>query len=290
VKVGAEDAFFDTPQRYADLAHDLLGTVDPRDRAAVLALWRQCVVEGWAWQPEYRINRKDGREVWATCAIKVVRDDARNILRVVGAMRDITRRKAQELALIQAKNDAEAASQAKSSFLATVSHEVRTPLNGLMGMVQAMERGELAPVQRERLEVIRSSSEGLLAILNELLDLSKIEAGKLTLEDGQFDIAELAGGACATFQAVAENKGVRFAADVSRAARGVYQGDPMRVRQILHNLVSNALKFTEAGEVRIAVSRRTGQLQIEVADTGIGMSADQQAPAWGWRSVTSWPS
>jgi PAS domain S-box-containing protein len=275
VKLGDESAYFDTPKDYEELVRDIWLTVDPRDRPMAQAAWRQFLADGTPYQPEYRTNRQDGREVWTTSAVKLVCDEEGRRLRLVGAMRDVTRRKAQEHALIEAKNAAEAANRAKSAFLATVSHEIRTPLNGLMGMAQAMSRGELDAVQRERLQVIRSSSEGLLAILNELLDLSKIEAGKLTLEEGELDIGELVKAACATFRGVADDKGVKLSARVSRSARGAYRGDPMRVRQILHNLVSNALKFTERGEVRIVVGRRSGRLQIEVADTGIGMNREQ---------------
>ncbi|HKR89097.1 MAG TPA: ATP-binding protein [Phenylobacterium sp.] len=194
-----------------------------------------------------------------------------------GAVQDVAKRKAQEQALIQARDEAEAANRAKSAFLATVSHEIRTPLNGLLGMAQAMARGPLEPVQRERLDIIRQSGEGLLAILNEVLDLSKIEAGKLTLEDGEFDVVELAEAACATFRAVAEGKDLSLALKVSPSARSVYRGDPMRVRQIVYNLVGNALKFTDRGGVTIAVARRGAALLLQVRDTGIGMTAEQQA-------------
>jgi PAS domain S-box-containing protein len=251
--------------------------IDPRDAPGVRAAWRKAKAAGMPFAAQYRIRSRDDRELWVACAAQVVHDEQGRPLRMVGALRDMTDRMGQEQALIQAKEEAEAANRAKSAFLAMVSHEIRTPLNGLMGMAQVMANGDLPPVQRERLEVIRSSSDGLLTILNELLDLSKIEAGKLTLEDCEFEIAELAAGACATFQAVAENKGLDFGLKVSRTARGAYRGDPVRLRQILHNLTANALKFTDHGAVRIDVGRRAGQLRIRVSDTGIGMTSAQQA-------------
>jgi PAS domain S-box-containing protein len=251
--------------------------MDPRDVPAVRAAWNETRTSDAPFAVQYRMKRDDDREVWIASSGRVVRDEHGAPLRMVGAMRDMTDRVGQELALVQAKEEAESANRAKSAFLAMVSHEIRTPLNGLMGMAQVMAKGELSPVQRERLEVIRTSSDGLLTILNELLDLSKIEAGKLTLEDCEFDIAELAAGACATFQAVAENKGLAFDLKVSPAARGAYRGDPVRVRQILHNLTANALKFTDHGRVQIAVGRRAGQVRIRVSDTGIGMTPAQQA-------------
>ena len=170
---------------------------------------------------------------------------------------------------------AEAANTAKSAFLATMSHEIRTPLNGVLGMAQAMAADELTEVQRERLVVIHRSGEALLAILNDVLDLSKIEAGKLELEATEFDIAELARGAHATFAATAQAKGLKFELTVSHGARGVYVGDTVRVRQILYNLVSNALKFTEAGKVKVTVGRRRGRLTLTVADTGIGIAPEK---------------
>ena len=262
--------------RYERLTKGVQGRIDPRDRAEVEAAWRRFLADETAFRAEYRVRGEAGEESWRVGAARLMRDAAGRPLRLVGALADISARKAQESALIEARDAAQSASRAKSVFIATVSHEIRTPLNGLMGMAQAMAHDELEPVQRERLEVIRSSSDGLLNILNELLDLSKIEAGKLTLEDGEFDLMELAVGVRSTFQAVAENKGLEFGLSVSRAARGAYRGDVMRLRQVLHNLVSNALKFTDRGAVRIGVRRRAGQLRIAVIDTGIGMSAEQQ--------------
>jgi len=195
---------------------------------------------------------------------------------LIGTVWKLSAHDARETALIEARDAARSASRAKSLFLAAVSHEIRTPLNGLMGMVEAMGRGELAPAQRERLDVIRSSSEGLLAILNQVLDLAKVEAGKLTLEESVFDLATLAADARSTFLALAEDKGLDLRLSMSAAARGSYRGDAMRLRQVLYNLVSNALKFTERGSIEIVVRRRAGQVRFTVTDSGIGMSAEQQ--------------
>jgi PAS domain S-box-containing protein len=170
----------------------------------------------------------------------------------------------------------EAASAAKSTFLATMSHEIRTPLNGILGMAQAMSGGELPAVQRERLEVIRQSGEALLAILNDLLDLSKIESGKLSLEEIEFDLGQVVLGAHATFTPIANRKGLSFNLSIAPEAEGHYRGDPTRLRQILYNLISNAIKFTDAGEVRVTVTRSDDRLRLEVRDTGIGMTAEQR--------------
>ena len=169
---------------------------------------------------------------------------------------------------------AETANAAKSAFLATMSHEIRTPLNGVLGMAQAMAAEELPDTQRERLAVIQQSGETLLAILNDVLDLSKIEAGKLTLEACDFDLGELTNGIAAIFRAQAEERNLKFELTIDEAARGWRRGDPTRVRQILFNLVSNALKFTPAGEVRVAIAATDGGIKVSVADTGVGIAPD----------------
>jgi two-component system, sensor histidine kinase len=172
---------------------------------------------------------------------------------------------------------AEAANEAKSAFLATMSHEIRTPLNGVLGMAQAMAVDKLSAIQKDRLEVIRQSGEALLAILNDVLDLSKIEAGRFELEQVEFDLGELMKGAHSAFTALANKKGLSFDLTVDEAAKGVYLGDPTRVRQILYNLISNALKFTEHGEVRVTAARTDDALALMVADTGPGIATDQIA-------------
>ena len=176
---------------------------------------------------------------------------------------------------------AEAANDAKSAFLATMSHEIRTPLNGVLGMAQAMAADPLSAVQRERLEVIRQSGEALLAILNDVLDLSKIEAGRFELETVAFDLGDLMKGAHSAFTALANKKGLSFALTVEEPAKGVYLGDPTRVRQILYNLISNALKFTEHGEVRVTAAQAATDageaLSLMVSDTGVGIAPDRVA-------------
>ncbi|WP_293386552.1 PAS domain-containing hybrid sensor histidine kinase/response regulator [Phenylobacterium sp.] len=277
IKVGAEANFFTEPSTYEELTRDIWSTTDPRDLPDVKAAWDRHCKDGAPYRPEYRIRRSDDREVWVQGAVRYLTDEDGRPLRMVGALQNITDRKASERALVQAKEEAESATRAKSAFLATMSHEIRTPLNGVLGMAQAMAMGEVTDQQRERLDVIRQSGESLLAILNDVLDLSKIEAGKLELEQAEFDISELARGAHATFAATAQAKGLSFELKVDRAARGVYVGDSVRVRQILYNLVSNGLKFTETGGVKVAVGRKGGTLSIAVADTGIGVAPSKLA-------------
>jgi signal transduction histidine kinase/ActR/RegA family two-component response regulator len=176
-----------------------------------------------------------------------------------------------------ARAAAETANAAKSQFLANMSHEIRTPLNGVLGMAQAMAAGELSPLQRERVEVIQTSGDMLLAILNDVLDLAKIEAGKLELETVPFDLVDIARSAKAAFEALSIKKGIQFEVEVGLGAVGVFRGDPTRIRQILYNLTANALKFTDRGVVRASIMRTASGLEIQVSDTGIGIPSDRLA-------------
>ncbi len=274
IKAGAHDSFFERTMTYEDLAPSLFRTIDKRDRPAVREAWRRHVEEGEPYRPQYRIDRQDGAEVWVESSIRVFHDKQGEAVRVVGAIQNINDRREAEYALRTARDEAEAANKAKSAFLATMSHEIRTPLNGVLGMAQAMAAEDLPAHQRERLDVIRQSGESLLAILDDVLDLSKIEAGKLELEETEFDIEQLARGAYAAFTAIAGRKGIDFSLTVEPAARGVYRGDSTRLRQVLYNLVSNAIKFTDTGEVQVRVGRAEGGLRLSVSDTGIGIAPE----------------
>jgi signal transduction histidine kinase/CheY-like chemotaxis protein len=279
-KAGAEESFFPEPRTYENIYRDVYASIDPRDRQLLADTWKAHLETGAPYHPEYRIARPDGAEVWVHGALKLFTDPNGRPTRLVGAVQEITDRKRAEQALVQAKLEAEAANQAKSAFLATMSHEIRTPLNGVLGMAQAMAAASLDPDQRARLEVVRESGEALLGILNDILDISKIEAGKIELETIAFDLAALATGAHANFASLASQKGVSFVLDTG-AAQGIYRGDPTRLRQILSNLISNALKFTAAGEVRVTLAHADGRLGVIVADTGVGMSPESLTTLFG---------
>ncbi len=178
--------------------------------------------------------------------------------------------------LVVARDQANAASVLKSQFLANMSHEIRTPLNGVLAMADVMSRDELGIRQRERLGVIRESGELLLSVINDVLDLSKIEAGRLELAVCDFSLDEMAEGAVSAFQVMATDKGLRFGVAVDPGAAGWWTGDPDRIRQVLNNLLSNAIKFTVEGAVAVRFALGpNGGLRLTVSDTGIGIAQDK---------------
>ncbi len=174
--------------------------------------------------------------------------------------------------LLASRQEAVAANEAKSAFLATISHEIRTPLNGVLGMAQILAMDDLTPVQRDRVAMVRRSGETLLALLNDVLDLSKIEAGKMTLETIAFDLDPLLQATVRAFDAQAQTKGLVLR--LNATAGGVYRGDPTRLQQVVANLISNALKFTETGHVEVEAHDGANGLTITVTDTGIGIAPD----------------
>jgi signal transduction histidine kinase/ActR/RegA family two-component response regulator len=173
------------------------------------------------------------------------------------------------------------ANASKSEFLATVSHEIRTPLNGILGMAQAMAVDDLSSAQRQRLEMIGQSGETLLLLLNDLLDLSKIEAGKFELHETSFEPSALCASTHDTFEPLASQKGLELQVQIDPSARGRYLGDGPRVRQILFNLTSNAIKFSQQGVVRLQARRDGEVLVFSVFDKGVGICADDLARLFG---------
>ncbi|TAJ69937.1 MAG: response regulator [Phenylobacterium sp.] len=177
--------------------------------------------------------------------------------------------------LEDARDRAESANIAKSQFLANMSHEIRTPLNGVLGMAQVLAQSDLQPADREKLQVIRNSGGALLALLNDILDLSKVEAGKMELDVAPFDLEQTVEAATRGFATLAAEKAVRFLVEVEPAAAGVWLGDGGRIRQVLANLTSNAVKFTAAGEVRVRVRRTDHGIACTVSDSGVGIAPDR---------------
>ena len=178
---------------------------------------------------------------------------------------------------VEARQEAERANAIKNQFLANLSHEIRTPLNGMMGMLQALQFGRLDPDQKAQLDVLHASSHGVLSILNDLLDISKIEAGKLSLESAPFDPAASVEELVAVYRPAAEAKGLSLELNISPDVRGGRLGDALRWRQILGNLLSNAVKFTKVGGVVVSLTGEGEQLDLVISDTGLGLTEEHLA-------------
>ena len=229
---------------------------------------------------EYRIRARDGTYKWVLARGQALWDEAGQPVRMVGSHSDITERKLAEEALRRARDEAEAGNRAKSEFLANMSHEIRTPMAGVLGMIDLALSTEITPQQKEYLETAKYSADSLLALLNEILDLSKIEARRLELAPAAFSIRESVEGAVRLFAVRAQEKGLALTSTVAEDVPDMLVGDPLRIRQIVLNLVGNAIKFTDAGSVtvRLMVQSRTGStilLRVEVTDTGIGIPAEK---------------
>ena len=225
------------------------------------------------------MTRRDGTRFWCRMLAKAV--DPTHPMRggTIWIVEDITERRRTEQALAKARDDAEAANLAKSAFLANTSHEIRTPLNGLVGLARLARRPDVDEARRRQyLEQIGDSAETLAAVISDVLDLSRIEAGKLDIEQLAFDLRALLDALRQVYATLADARGLGFALQVAPGVPHWVWGDPVRVRQVLGNYLSNALKFTAQGEVTLRVSARPGDmLRFEVQDTGPGIAPEVQA-------------
>ncbi len=215
-----------------------------------------------------------------TFQILPVRNRERKVYAGMVVAQDITMRKAAEETLMLARDEAEAANRAKSEFLAMMSHEIRTPMNGIIGMISLLQNTPLSKEQKEFVETIRSSSDALLEIINDILDFSKIESGKLELSIDAFDLAECVEEACNLFAPKAAEKHIELICDIPSTVPPFIKADASRLRQVLINLLANAVKFTEKGEVVCSVELMEingliAELRFTVRDTGIGIPAEK---------------
>ena len=271
-----------------DSAEELLASIndirtqlysDPTSRDRMLA---RLTEEGVVADFETRMRRKDGSEAWVSISARAEYDGAGAVRVIEGSMLDISARKEKERAERERK-EAEIANEAKSTFLSSMSHEIRTPMNAIIGLTELTLATELTPRQQEFLRKVKASSHALLAIINDILDVSKIEAGKMELERIAFDLEEVLGSTADMVDMAATEKGVELLFDVAPGTPTALLGDPLRLGQVLLNLCNNAVKFTDAGEVVIGVDRVESEdeesttLRFEVRDTGIGMNEEQCA-------------
>jgi len=230
---------------------------------------------------EWTYVRKDGTRLQVRVSITAIRNEAGETVGFLGVAADITAAKQHEADLVAARQQAEAADRAKSEFLASMSHEIRTPMNGVIGMTSVLLDTPLDSTQRELVNTVQRSAEALLTILNDILDFSKIEAGRVDLEAIAFDLREISEDVLGMFAGQASLKNLELTCLTDDDVPRYLHGDPGRLRQILINLVGNAVKFTEHGEVRIRlqladVDEQRVRLRCCVEDTGVGIAAEAQ--------------
>jgi Amt family ammonium transporter len=252
--------------------------VDPHRRDEFQRLMNDC---GSVRSFESQVFKRDGGRIWISENVRLVRDADGVPLYYEGTVEDITERRATE-ELRTAKEAAEAASEAKSSFLAHMSHEIRTPLNGVIGMLDLLAGSELNDRQNRYARVAKSSADSLLSVINQILDFSKIEAGKVELEALDFDPRLLVEDTLETFVKRAHEKGLELACHTSPKVPATVRGDQDRLRQVLVNLINNALKFTDQGEIVVrttceAESAGEARLRFSVQDTGVGIPPDRRS-------------
>jgi signal transduction histidine kinase/CheY-like chemotaxis protein len=259
---------------------DYLQMIHPNDRLLLQQSVERAVSDGIPYKIDYKVIFPDGSISYHEGRGEIERNELGQVVRLFGTALNISDRKQTEIALAKAKEDAEAATKAKAQFLANMSHEIRTPMNGVLGMAELLEDTNLTEEQEDIVKTIRDSGDTLLVIINDILDFSKIESGMLKLEERSFVLKDAIAFVCNLLNKVSSNKQVSLTYAIATDIPKV-MGDSSRLRQILLNLVGNAVKFTENGNVNISVSRRNSQnieyseLLFTIQDDGCGIDRDR---------------
>lgn len=292
-RIGAWEFDVETQTMYwSEMARNIFGVSDDfiPDRETTLKFFkdqhkasmedveRQAFRDGTSWEMELPITTAKGEEIWIAVTGDVERHGGRTV-RLFGSFQDINARVIANQELTLAKEKAEAADKTKSEFLASMSHEIRTPMNGIVGMLHILLQTELNDSQRSQAELSLSSAKSLLAILNDILDISKIEAGRLELEHINFDLLHLFEEQHKLWSVKANSKDLYFELDTRELVYRRVNGDPNRVKQIISNLINNAIKFTPTGSIKITaksvVESSHYLIEFSIIDTGIGIAEDK---------------
>ena len=245
------------------------------DRVRVSQAIEAALAEDRPWLVEYRLLHADGSTRWLWENGTGVRDDEGSLVWLDGVILDISERRGMEEALREAKENAEQAAAARATFVANMSHEIRTPMNSILGFTDVLLDGELAPDQRRHLDTVRNAGRSLLRLLNEILDTAKLEKGAVELEINDFNLLSLIDELSSTLAANARAKGLHVDIHYDPALPTNLRGDELRIRQVLTNLLDNAIKFTANGSVTLRAEPQGDQLHFSVKDTGIGIAPER---------------
>jgi len=254
--------------------HALLCPPEFARSAAYEAFWQQ-LAQGEFQAGEYPCVGKDGREVWIHATYNPIFDADGKVFKIILFAADLTERRAMEQDLRAAKERAEAAAAARSTFLANMSHEIRTPMNAIIGFTETLLDSPLDATQRRQLGTVHHAARSMLRLLNDILDTAKLEKGAVELEIDDFSLRELCEQILASLRIAAAKKGLALVLDYPADQPGYLRGDALRLQQVLVNLIGNAVKFTERGQVLLRVRYAQGELLLDVEDTGIGIEAAQ---------------
>lgn len=278
--------FGQDPKTFESSYNSTIVLIHPDDRPAVIkATFTSLEDASVPYNIEYRTLPTNGPQRYIHAEAKVYQDKSGKAEKMIGTVQDITKIKQTEMALVSAKESAEQATRAKSEFLANMSHEIRSPMTAVLGFLELLQDSQLDSDQKNYVETAQNSASSLLTLINDILDFSKIEAGELSLENIEFDLHVLIEDTYMVVVQLANNKGLQLNYKIEMNVAHNFIGDPARLRQVLTNLISNAIKFTEQGEIMLTVSVQDNanhspeikqSLCFEVKDTGIGISLEAQ--------------
>jgi len=267
---------FEGFSQQADGGWNWVPAVHPEDKEATVAAWQEAFRKGETYQMEHRIHSANDSFRWHLSRAIPVHDETGRIIKWFGTATDIHDLKQAEQELKVAREAAEAATRAKSEFLANMSHEIRTPMTVFLGTLEHLQEVDENPEHRNLLQMAEKAGETLLDLISDILDFSRVEAGKIEIKTEPFDVRSRVNEVVELFALAAANKGLQMEKAIAKEVPAIIVGDETRLGQVLTNLVSNALKFTRQGKVRVSVRTRGDDLEFAVADTGIGIPQDKQ--------------